>query len=130
MYITEYVLISTSAFSALSLASGSGLTLNAIIIAFETSAKVTSDSVTAPTFAWITFTLTSSFESFSNACLTASTDPWTSAFTIIFNCFKFPFAIWLNKSSKVTLFVLFNALSLAWRFLFSIKCFAVFSSFT
>ena len=53
--------ISTSDFSAISFAIGSGLTLNAIIIAFETFAKVTSDSVTAPAAACITFTFTSSF---------------------------------------------------------------------
>ena len=130
MYITEYVFISTFSFSAISFAIASGLTLNPIIIAFDTFASVTSLSVIAPTFACITLTFTSSFDNFSNDCFTASTDPWTSAFTIIFNCFRFPFSIWLNKSSNVTLDDAFNALSLAWRFLLSIKCFAVFSSFT
>ena len=37
-----------SSLSAISFAAGIGLTLNAIIIAFETFASVTSDSVTAP----------------------------------------------------------------------------------
>ena len=77
----------------MSFAIGSGLTLNAIIIAFETFASVTSLSVTAPTFACITFTFTSSLDNFSNDCFTASTEPCTSAFTIMFNCFKFPFDI-------------------------------------
>ena len=47
-YITEYCFISTSSFSAISFAVGIGLTLNAMIIAFDTFASVTSDSVTAP----------------------------------------------------------------------------------
>ena len=117
-------------FSAIVLAIGTGLTLNPIIIALDTFANVTSVSVIAPTLAWITFTFTWSFDNFSSAVLTASTEPCTSAFTIKFNCFKFPFSIWENKSSKVTAEFKFIALSLAWRFLLSIKCLAVFSSFT
>ena len=114
----------------MSLADGIGRTLNAIIIALETFASVTSDSVTAPAAAWITFTLTSSFDNFSIDCLIASTDPWTSAFTIKLSTFKSPASIWLNKLSNVTLLIAFIFFSLSWRFLFSIKCFAVFSSFT
>ena len=101
-----------------------------MIIAFDTFASVTSDSLTAPGAAWITFTLTSSFCSFSIDCLTASTDPWTSAFTIKFSTFRFPSSICSNKLSNVTFVAAPNAFSLASRFLFSIKCFAVFSSFT
>ena len=38
-------------------------------------ASMTSDSFMAPTPPWIILTLTSSFESFSRLCLTASTEP-------------------------------------------------------
>ena len=71
----EYCFISTLSFSASAFAVGTGLTLNAIIIALETFASVTSDSVTAPTAECITFTLTSSLDNFSNDCFTASTVP-------------------------------------------------------
>ena len=81
----------------------SGLTLNAIIIAPETLARVTSDSVTPPTFECITWTLTSLFDNFSNDCFKASTDPWTSALTIKLSCFKFSLSILLNRSSRVTI---------------------------
>ena len=114
----------------MSFAVGIGLTLNAIIIAFETFASVTSDSVTAPAAACITFTTTSSFDNFSIDCFIASTEPWTSAFTIKFNTFKSPASILLNKLSNVTFVVAFIVFSLSRRFLFSIKCLAVFSSFT
>ena len=99
-------------------------------MAFETFASVTSDWFTAPAALWITFTFTSSFASFSIDCFTASTDPCTSAFTIRFSTFNFPSSIWLNKLSSVTFVPWLIAFSLAWRFLLSIKCFAIFSSFT
>jgi len=70
-----YILISTFSFSARDIAPTSGLTLNPIIIASDAEAKVTSDSVIAPTAAWITFTVTLSFESLSIADFKASTDP-------------------------------------------------------
>ena len=91
--------MSTPSFSAWALAKAPALTLNAIMIAFETCAKVTSVSVTPPTLEWITETLTSSFESLTNDCFKASTEPWTSALTIKVNCFKFSVAILENTSS-------------------------------
>ena len=113
LYITEYVFISISSFSAAIFASGSGLTLNAMIIACATFAKVTSDSVTPPTFACITFTFTSSLDNFSKLDCTASTEPCTSAFTIKFNSFSFPFSIWLNKSFNDNFEIEFIDFSLA-----------------
>jgi len=53
----------------------SGFTLNPKIIAFDVDAKITSDSLIAPTPPWIILTSTSSFESLSKLCLTASTEP-------------------------------------------------------
>ena len=60
------------------------------MMAFDALARETSDSVIAPTPPWITFTTTSSLESLTRLCFTASTEPCTSAFTIIGNSFKLP----------------------------------------
>ena len=57
----------------------SGRTLKPIMIAFDVAARLTSDSLIAPTPPWITFTTTSSLESLVRLCFTASTDPCTSA---------------------------------------------------
>ena len=46
-----------------------------IIIALEALASITSDSLIPPTPPWITLSLTSSFESFTSDCFTASTEP-------------------------------------------------------
>ena len=76
----------------------SGLTLNPITIALDAVARVISVSVIAPTPPWITLTFTSSVESFSKDCFIASTEPWTSAFTIIASSLTLPSLIWLYKS--------------------------------
>ena len=53
------------------------------MIALDVAARLTSDSLMAPTPPWITLTITSSLESLVRLCLTASTDPCTSALTMI-----------------------------------------------
>ncbi len=70
------------------------------MIAEEALAKLTSDSLIAPTPPWITFTTTSSLVSFKRLCFTASTLPCTSALIIIFSSFRLPAWIWLNRSSS------------------------------
>ena len=47
----------------------SGRTLKPIMMALEADARVTSDSLMAPTPPWITFTTTSSLDSFSTAAM-------------------------------------------------------------
>ena len=62
-----------------------GLTLNAINVALDAFAKVTSVSVTIPISDKIILGFTSSWVIWLIALLIASADPWTSDFTIIFN---------------------------------------------
>ena len=71
----------------------------------------------APTPPCMQRTLTSSLESFSNACFMASTVPCTSAFTMMFRSLTLPASIWLNRSSRDTLDILriCSALSLSRR---------------
>ena len=71
-----------------------------MMIALDAEARITSDSLIAPTPPWITFTTTSSLDSFTSDCFTASTEPCTSAFTIISSSFIFPDWIWENRSSS------------------------------
>ena len=67
----------------------------------------------------MTLTLTSSLESFSRLWRTASTEPWTSAFTMISSSFISPWLMDANKLSSVTLWNWLNSSSLASRFLCS-----------
>ena len=53
----------------------SGRTLKPIMIALDADAKITSDSLIAPTPPWMILTTTSSLLSFRRLCLIASTDP-------------------------------------------------------
>ena len=78
----------------------SGLTLKPMMMALEAEARDTSDSLMAPTPPWITFTITSSLDSFTRLCFTASTEPCTSALTMIGSSLMLPALIWLNKSSS------------------------------
>ena len=118
LYIIVYVLISTFSFSASDSAPDTGLTLNPIIIALDAAARSTSVSVIAPTPPCIALTWTSSLDNLSSDCLTAWTEPWTSAFITIFNSFN-PSFIWLNKSSRDNLWLDFNISSLCCCCLFS-----------
>ena len=61
-----------------------------MMIALDAEAKITSDSLMAPTPPCTTLIITSSLESFIRLCFTASTDPCTSAFTTRFNSFTLP----------------------------------------
>ena len=70
-----YRRISTDSLSAFATAVASGLTLKPTMIALLALASITSLSLIAPTPPWITLTLTSSLDSFSSDCLTASTEP-------------------------------------------------------
>ena len=62
----------------------SGRTLKPTMMAPEVPASMTSDSLMAPTAQWMTRTRTSSLESFSREDFTASAEPCTSAFTMMF----------------------------------------------
>ena len=78
----------------------SGRTLKPIMIALDAAARLTSDSLIAPTPPWMTLTTTSSLDSFIRLCFTASTEPCTSALTISGSSFTFPALIWENRSSR------------------------------
>ena len=111
--MTRYIRISTFIRAAVSLALASGRTLKPTTMAPEVAARVTSDSLMAPTAQWMTRTRTSSLVSFSKEALTASADPWTSALTMTFQVLHLKAWIWLNRSSSVTLpTLLFSALLL------------------
>ena len=122
--------MSTPFCSAFILATGSGRTLKPTIIAFDALASITSPSDTAPTAPWMTFTFTSSLDSFSSDCFTASTEPCTSAFTITGSSFISPSLICSNRLSRVTLLYWLNSCSLASCFLCSTSSLASFSSAT
>ena len=94
---------STPSRLAFSSATGSGRTLKPTIMALEALASITSLSLTAPTAPWMMCTRTSSLESFSRDWRTASTEPCTSAFTMIFSSFMSPSFICSNRLSRVTL---------------------------
>ena len=98
--MTRYRRTSTFSLSAVSFAVASIFTLNPMMIAEDALARVTSDSLMAPTPPWIHFTTTSSLESLSRDCFTASTEPATSALMIRFSSFKFPDWIWEYRSSR------------------------------
>ena len=51
--------------------------------ALEAAASITSLSVMPPTPAWMTATFTSSFDSLTSDCFTASAEPCTSALTMM-----------------------------------------------
>ena len=93
--------------------------MNPIIIAFDAAARVTSDSFIAPTPPCITLTPTSSLDNFSNDCLTAWTEPWTSAFIITLRSLTWPSFIWSKNWSRDILWLAFNISSLAICCLFS-----------
>ena len=71
-------------------------------MALEAAASMTSLSLMAPTAPWMTRTRTSSLESFSSDCLTASTEPCTSPLTMMGSSFISPCSIWENRLSSVT----------------------------
>ena len=120
--------MSTPSRSAVSFAVASGRTLNPMIIAFDAEARLTSDSLIAPTPPWMILTTTSSFESFSRLCLIASTDPCTSAFTTIPSSFKLPSWICVNRSSRESLdFVSSRSFTLLCEINVSAKFLAYFS---
>ena len=79
----ETSLTSTPSRSAVAFAVASGRTLNPMMIALDAHARLTSDSLMAPTPPWMILTTTSSLESFRRLCFTASTEPCTSALTMI-----------------------------------------------
>ena len=122
--------MSTPERSAFSAATASGRTLKPTIIALDASASITSDSLIAPTALWITFTLTSSFESFSSDCLTASAEPCTSALTIIWSSLISPSFIWSKRLSRVTLVCALKISSFLAAFLWSTRVLARRSSET
>ena len=62
---------------------------------------ITSDSLIAPTPPWMTFDNNFLVGQFgTRLCFTASTEPCTSAFTMIGSSLTFPALIWMNRSSK------------------------------
>ncbi len=102
--------MSTLSLSAWSLACGVGRTLKPMMIAFEASAKVTSDSLIAPTAWWMIFTRTPSTSIFLKLCAKASAEPCTSALMIRSTSFRFPSFKVSNKLSKVTCVVWLRSL--------------------
>ena len=74
----------------MSFALASGRTLKPTMMALDVEASMTSDSLMAPTAQWMTRTRTSSLVSFSREALTASAEPCTSAFTMMFRSFSSP----------------------------------------
>ena len=70
------------------------------MIALDALARLTSDSLIAPTPPWMILTTTSSLESFRRLCFTASTEPCTSAFTMMFSSLRSPAWICENRSSR------------------------------
>ena len=81
-----------------------GRTLNPTIIASDAVANKTSDSVIAPTPLCKIFTWISSVDNFWKESVSASTEPSTSPFSMMFNSLKSPKAIRLPISSKVNVF--------------------------
>ena len=96
--------ISTSSVSAILRAVPVGRTLNPTMIASEAAASITSLSLMAPTAPWITFTWIFSVDSLMSESLIASTEPSTSALTMIFNSLKSPIARRRPISSRPTCF--------------------------
>ena len=86
---------------AASRAFASGRTLKPMMIAPSMPASMTSFSVTAPTPLWIVRTCTSLLESFSSDCLTASTEPCTSALMMMLRSLTSPSSSLLYRSSSV-----------------------------
>ena len=108
----RYSRMSTPSRLAFSSATGSGRTLKPTIMALEALASMTSLSLMAPTAPWMMCTRTSSLESFSRDWRTASTEPCTSALTMIFSSFMSPSFICSNRLSRVTLVWELNCSSL------------------
>ena len=98
--MTLYRRTSTPSLSAISFALASGLMLKPITMAFDADARIISDSLIAPTPACMHLITTSSFESFKRLCLTASTEPCTSALMMILSSLRLPAWIWLYRSSS------------------------------
>ena len=98
------------------------------MIAEDALAKMTSDSLIAPTPPWMTLTTTSSLDSFKRLCFTASTLPCTSALMIRFSSFRLPSWILVNRSSRDILdFVSSSFFTLFCATKVSANCFAVLS---
>ena len=126
--MTLYKRTSTPSVSAVSFALASGRILKPITIALDADARMISDSLIAPTPEWIHFTATSSFESFNRLCLTASTEPCTSALIMMFNSLTLPAWIWLYRSSSDILdFVSASIFTLLCEIYVSEICLASFS---
>ena len=81
------------------------------MIASEAEARFTSASVIAPTPFRIMFTWISSVDKFNKASESASMEPSTSPFTIMFNSLKSPIAKRRPISSNVICFVVRNPCS-------------------
>jgi len=96
--------MSTSSLSAIILALDCGRTLNPTIIASEAVANKTSDSVIAPTPLCKMLTCISSVDNFWKESVSASTEPSTSPFKIMFSSLKSPNAILLPISANVNVF--------------------------
>ena len=104
--MTLYVFISTPSFSASFFAADDGRTLKPTIIPFSAvDASMTSFSDIWPTAPWITFTSTFSVESLMNESVSASTEPWVSAFTMRFSMWNSPRAMRWAISSSDSVFV-------------------------
>ena len=98
----------------------SGFTLKPMMMALEALASVTSDSLMLPTPPWMQWIAISSFESLRSDCFTASTEPATSALTMMFRSFIAPAATASDRLSSES-FCFVSAMS------FSLLC-AIYAS--
>ena len=94
--------MSTPVASARLRAEGSVLVLKAMMMPFDASASMTSESLTGPVAAWMTLTLTSLVPSPSSAPLTASALPRTSALRMMMSSLSLPALISLKSVSRLT----------------------------
>ena len=102
--MTLYSRMATPFGSAARRASASVLTLKAMIIAFEATARLTSLTLTLPRPAWMTLARVSVWSpSFSSELTIGSTLPWTSALTIRFSSLIAPERMRAKTASSVHL---------------------------
>ena len=97
-----YVRTSTPSDSASARALRSGRTLNPMIVALEAAPSCTSFSVIPPTPRCTNDSFTSSRSSFLRLSVSASSEPWTSAFRIMLSVATSPRWICSKMSSSFT----------------------------
>ncbi len=107
-----------------------GRTLKPIIMASETAARDTSDSVIVPVAACTILIFTSSLDSLTRDSVRASMEPWTSALRIRFKSLTSPSCIFSKRLSRLIRLDLANSLDRCFWLRCRLTCLAAFSSFT